>query len=136
MSELLPTEIIELEAFLKNAGLKLQFEEKSAAFGNRLIQFANEQIAVRITSDRGVWFVELSDPLDETGDWYDAALMRDLLSGHGEDVLTLPDQVRFVRDSWKSIVGRFDANNRVLTHARLIELRRERAKRRIPELYI
>ena len=136
MSELWPKEAAEFKSFLTNVGLDLQFEQESAAFGDRLIQYANERISVRMISDRGVWFIEVSDPSYETGDWYDVALFRDLLCGPGGEVLTLSEQAHFVRENWQSVLSSFESDNRNLTHARLGALRRERAERRIPGLRI
>lgn len=130
-----PDAIQDFELFLAKAGLTPQERlEDPAATGNRLVQYGGVDIAVRVVSDRYKWYVEVAEPVTQPADWYDAAILRDLLVGRGEDVLSLPEQIGFVQTNWAGIVGCFDPVHREDSHSRLVVLRRERVRRRIPGL--
>ncbi|HWE01863.1 MAG TPA: hypothetical protein VG326_05585 [Tepidisphaeraceae bacterium] len=135
MNSTWPKEVADFEAFLTNAGLVCQRREEQAAFGNKVLQYGNASIAVRLVSDRGVWYVEVADAAGRPTDWYDAAILRDLLNGRGDDVLPLRNQIETVEINWPQIVSGFDPAQSKNTHARLALLRRERAQRRFPGVY-
>ena len=81
-----------------------------------------------------MWIVYVSDVAGRPDEWYDVALIRDLLVGPGEDVLSLADQVRIVEDNWAAIKLSFGTSRRQETHARLAHLYDERLDRRLPGL--
>jgi hypothetical protein len=129
-----PKEVMGFEAFLVDAGLVCQQRTTETVFGNEIVQYGGPGIGVRVGSDRGVWFVEVADSDTRPGEWYDAALLRDFVLGNGEDVLTLAEQIGTIRDNWPVIVESFRPARRDDTHAQLSLLRKERAKRRFPNL--
>ena len=130
----MPKEIADFEAFLGKNGLILRRREEQPVFSDKMILYGNLDISVRIVSDRGIWYVEVADGA-RPDEWYDAAIIRDLFGCHGEDVLSLADQVRIIQMNWQSIVDGFGFVNRENTHVRLDALRKARAKRRFPGLY-
>ena len=129
-----PAAIRDFEAFLQEAGLVCQRRgEDQAAFGNKLLQYGSPNIGVRIVSDRGTWSVEIAEVVTRPDEWYDAAILRDLLVGRGEDVLSLSDQIKIIETSWPVLIERFCPAHREDTHRQLALLRKERSKRRFPE---
>jgi hypothetical protein len=130
-----PAAVIEFEAFLKNAGLECKAFKEYASFGDKMLLYSNASIGVRIVSERGICFVEVSDIASRSGEWYDAAILRDVLSGPGDDVLPLEDQIGIVKSAWSDLNSIFAPQNRNETHLRLEILRKERARRRFPGLY-
>jgi hypothetical protein len=123
-----PKAITDFEEFLKRAGLQCERREEEASFSNRLLQYSGALMAVRAVSDRGIWFIEVAGDNPRSGEWYDAAMLRDLLLGSGEDVLPLQEQVDFIEKNWPAIRSRFDPSEREHTSARLTLLRQERAR--------
>lgn len=129
-----PPETGRVDEFTSWAGLKPTRHVVSGSFGDRLQEYASPTLAVRVVRDRGQWSIDVSDREGRPDEWYDAALLRDLLGGGGNDVLTFPEQVAVVERHWKEIAVRFGADRREETHARLAALRRERMERRFPGL--
>lgn len=129
-----PGSAIDLERFLKVKGLQCLRHEEEPYFSNKVLQYSDATIRVRVVSDRGIWFVEVGSPAPMSDEWYDTALLRDLLIGSGEDELTLQQQVNFIQESWAAVVDLFAPSTREQTVSRLVALRRERVKRRIPGL--
>jgi hypothetical protein len=136
MDSIWPEAIAAFEAFLERVGLTCQGREEFPAFGNKLVQYAGAGIGVRVGSDRGEWFVEIADLDGNSDKWYDAAIVRDLVLGPGEDVLPLGDQIEFVERNWSAIVSRFGPVEGKETHARLAILRKERAMRLFPGMWL
>jgi hypothetical protein len=130
-----PKAITDLEKFLKSVGLDCERREEEASFSNKLLECSGALVAVRAVSDRGIWFVEIAEAQARSGQWYDVAILRDLLTGPGEDVLPLQEQVDFVENNWSAISGRFSPSEREYTSARLALLRQERARRRLPGFF-
>jgi hypothetical protein len=130
-----PNAIINLERFLDRVGLKCERREEEASFGNKLLQYEGELAKVRAVSDRGVWFVEVADAQAQSNQWYDVAILRDLLIGQGEDVLPLQEQVDLLERNWPAICSRFSPSEREYTSTRLAILRQERARRRLPGFF-
>jgi hypothetical protein len=135
MDSIWPREVVSFEAFLGRAGLVRQRIDQRPEFGNKLLQCGNAHVAVRIISDRGIWYVEVTDVAGRLDEWYDAGIVRDLLLGSSEDVLTLRAQIEFVEAHWSEIVNRFAQVQRDETHARLKSLRAARTKRQFPDLH-
>jgi hypothetical protein len=130
-----PRAVIDFEVFLGKAGLVCRHREERAAFNDKSVRCANADLGVRVLSERDVWFVEVADVATRPDEWYDAAILQDLLLGHGKGVLSLPEQIKFVETNWQAIVGSFGAATAADTHSRLALLRKERAKRLFPDLY-
>ncbi len=123
-----------LDEFARRIGLKPSRNEMSASFGDRLLEYASPTLAVRVVRDKGQWSIDVSDREGRPDESYDAALLRDLIEGRGEDVLAFPEQVAVVERGWKEIALRFGAARRDETHARLGVLRKERMQRMFPGL--
>lgn len=135
MNHTWPTTVAAFEVFLEKAGLMRQRCEEQPAFNNKVLQYGNATIGVRVVSDRGIWYAELADVASHPSEWYDAAILRDLLLGCGEDVLPLDDQIAFFETRLPAILDRFSPAQSADTHKRLAELRRDRAERRFPGLF-
>lgn len=129
-----PSELAGFESFLSQQGLARTRREESSSFDNKLVEYSDGTLSVRVVCDRGVWHVEVSDIANLPGEWYDAALVRDLLGGRGMDVLPLSAQIAIVETDWHAIRSRLAPTRRQASHARLAELRKERANRRFPGL--
>jgi hypothetical protein len=133
----LPQEIVKFEIFLISKGLTCRRREEPDRrfFGNRTLQYGDGKVGVQLLLDRSIWSVDLADVTSRPDEWYDVAILRDLLLGCGEDVLPLTDQIAFVQENWPAVIDCFGPERRQDTHARLALLRKERAKRRLPGLY-
>jgi hypothetical protein len=130
-----PKAITDLEGFLDRVGLKCERREEEASFSNKLLQYEGKPVKVRAVSDRGIWFVEVADAQARSNQWYDVAIIRDLLIGQGEDVLPLQEQVDLLEQNWPAICSRFSPSEREYTSARLALLRQERTRRRLPGFF-
>jgi hypothetical protein len=130
-----PEAVADFKVFCSQAGLVCQRREEHASFGNKMVQYGSASVGLRVVSDRGIWFVEVADFTHHPNEWYDAAILRDLLIGPGADVLTLPDQIEFVEMSWPQILSGFGSERNIDTHERLARLRGERLRRRLPQLF-
>jgi hypothetical protein len=130
MNSTWPKEVVDFEDFLTRDGLSCQHREESPSFGDKLLQYANARIGVRVGSDRGVWFVDIADMSGRPEEWYDAAIRP------GEDVLPLPEKIELIEAHWPAIIERFSLPQQEDTHARLALLRQECAKRRYPGFFL
>jgi hypothetical protein len=128
--------VVKLEAFLTTVGLHIEHQEESAAFGDKLFLYKEEYLKVRVISDRNVWFVEVANVQAADSQWFDVAIIRELLFGPGgEDVLSLEQQIDFVEGNWSAISICFGPCQWLQTSDRLSFLREERTKRRLPGLF-
>lgn len=136
MRSVLPESIVEFVSFLEGKGLVCQSRNgpDPVFFGNTLLQYGNDIVRIRLASDRSVWAVDIADA-GQPDEWYDVAIIRDLLVGSGEDILPLPDQITFIRTNWQAILDCFNPVQCKETHARLSSLRMERAKRLFPTFH-
>jgi hypothetical protein len=126
-----PEPIPAFEEFLKSVGLTCLRRETDAATGSKLLQYASAIVGVRVAFDGCAWLVDVAAVPPQPGEWYDAALLRDLLvGGQSAHALPLGQQIEFVRVNWRAIAKAFDPNRRADTHMRLSFLRSERVKRR------
>ena len=130
-----PIEVVDLDAFLTKAGFTCRRCEKFQDFNNKLVQYDNTSIGIRITSDRGLWIVAVSEVINQPSQWYDIALIRDFIIGTGRNVLTLAEQIQILEINWQLIVNCFNAARKEDTHARLAILREKRLKRLFPNLH-
>src|SRR5882724_1761111 len=97
-----PEVVRDFEGFLTKEGLMFQQRlEDQAAYGNKLLQYGNADILVRIVSDLDIWYIEVAEANTQPNEWYDAAIVRDLLIGSGEDVLSFTEQMDFIRTNWE-----------------------------------
>jgi hypothetical protein len=129
------TSIAKFEDFLKGQGMRLEHREEYASFGSKLFRYAGGSIAVRVVSDKGIWFVEIRSVQAADTQWYDTAIIRELLHGSAvEEVMSLEQQTNFVERDWPAIVRCFDPSDWHRTSTQLSILRLERTKRRNPGL--
>ena len=130
-----PSAIQDFENFLREAGLVLQqkfYDEQT--FGNKLLQYGNDALAVRVVLDRNDWSVSVAEVVTKPKNWYDAALLRDLFMGPGGDAFSLAAQIEFIRTNWSGIVERFSPEHREESHTKLAQVGLERARRLFPGL--
>jgi hypothetical protein len=131
-----PRPVAQLENFLKSVGLHLEHQQESASFEDKLLLYTGESLAVRVVSDKGVWFIEVTNVKATDIQWFDAAIIRELLFGPGEeDVLSLEQQINFIEVNWPAIIRCFGPSEWQHTVARLCFLRIERTVRRLPGLF-
>jgi hypothetical protein len=129
-----PRVVDDFTKFLTDAGLQLRTRKEEAVFSNKILQYDGQRVNVRIVSDKGVWYVEVADASHQSNEWYDTAIVRDLILGPGEDVLSLQNQIEIIETNWPAITGLFSPSQEEHTHSRLAILREERSKRRFPNL--
>jgi len=122
------------EDFLKEKGLSCQRRGTVPRYGEKLAQYGNDKIAVRVWSERGIWFADIADIVGRPNEWYDSAIIRDLVKGRGEDVLPITEQMRIIEENWPAIADAFAPEHREQTNHQLNAMRKERAKRRFPKL--
>lgn len=120
------------EQFLKKKNLVCLGRGTSPKYGEKFALYRDGNISVRVLSERGQWFAELSDSAGSPDEWYDPAILRDLIIGPGNDVLTFSEQLRTIENNWSAILESFSPDRREETHNKLAILRHERAKRRFP----
>ena len=129
----IPEQIQPVISFLENVGLSRMATDDVNGFGSQVITYQNG-VGVRMLSDRGDWFIEVSDS-QRPNQWYDMALLRDFLGDSGPDVLGLPEQAAILTSRWAAIRGLFEPARAAESHRRLQCLRENRAKRRFPTWY-
>jgi len=129
-----PLEVVAFEDFLKSKGLTCQRREKLSSFGDKLVQFSDEKLAVRVFSERAVWFVDVADAAAHPKEWYDAGILRDFMLGPATGAISLADQIKLVKENWPVIVHCFAAPQLEVTRKRLAGLQQDRAKRLFPGL--
>jgi hypothetical protein len=124
-----PAPVAGFENFLNDAGLTCLRRETES--GGKLLQYGSAIIGLRLAFDGCAWLVEVAGIGSRPDEWYDAAVLRDLLAGgQSADALPLAQQIEFVRANWRAIVRAFDPIRRADTHMRLAFLRWDRVKRR------
>ena len=127
----IPNEIGTFEAFLLNKGLvcERRVGPDRKVFGNRILQYGNGIIGVQLVLDRSIWLIDIADVASRPNEWYDFAIVLELLVHHGIDVMPLNTQIEMVQTNWQSIIDCFGPQHREKTHTQLDSLRKERAKR-------
>jgi hypothetical protein len=118
--------------FLQERGLSRTHFQKETGFGNSVEIYEGHGVGIRILNDRGQWFIEVSDLRNSLTDWYDIALLRNLLGDAGSDVLSFADQMSVLKDRWYDILDAFSQQWNEDTRKQLEILREERASRRFP----
>jgi hypothetical protein len=126
-----PLELQDFEAFLARTEVNLRVRQTGNGFGDGFIEYTASDLRVRIVSDRGQWFVDVSAAAPAEEAWYDPAIIRDYLMGHGDDVLTLQEQTDFIKHNWQEIRDKFSPSLQQRTLLALNVLRKDRASRRI-----
>lgn len=79
MSAETPENVMALVASLEKHGFTRATQHIGSGFGDRSIELDRTPIVVRITSDRGQWFLELAHR--EWDEWFDADTWRACLEG-------------------------------------------------------
>lgn len=97
-----PEPIRTLVAGLEREGFTLVSEEGSGPV-NRLLELRREACSLRITADRGEWWIELGGPT--LGDWFDPDVWEACLDGLPVQMepAELEDRVEFVSRRWPEI---------------------------------
>lgn len=130
----MPEQIRQAITFLERHSLAREEGDRADGFGSRFITYRNG-VGVRIVSDRGDWYIEVSDS-ERPDEWYDMALLRDILEGGGDsDVLGVDEQVAILTNHWNVIQEIFAPTQAAANHTRLQCLQEQRAQRRFPEWY-
>lgn len=116
--------VLDLESFLIEKGLACQSREApEGSFGDRLMQYADASIGVRITCTQETgWRIAIAD-MSRPADWYDVALIRCALEGTEDKKLIYAKRFLFVKECWTQIPDLFSDQCRESTHARLQQLR-------------
>ena len=81
------------EQFASRMNLTFEGGEESHEFGNAFVQFGNHSLSVRLVLDRGISYIEVADSGGIADEWYDVALIRDLLGQQGPDLLSFEEQL-------------------------------------------
>ena len=129
-----PEALPEFEEFLKASGLDCQKRGAVPRYGEKLALYGNGRIAVRVWSERGRWFLDVGDTWGRPDEWYDAALIRDLVSDGGDDILPIAEQIKVIQNNWPSIIEAFGPDRSGQSHERLASLRLQRVPRLFPGL--
>jgi len=130
------SEIIkDFAAFLASKGFAFVAESIGGGFGDRVIEWSDGRLTVRIVRDRGHWSVDIRDADDRSGECYEAALLRDLVVGGGLDVLSLSAQIDFLESNWDAIADAFSPNRIAETKRELRYLYEKWLRRRLPGLF-
>ncbi len=120
-------EPVEFVAFLKRMGLRHRSQAREGLYKDDV--YAGPVVAVQIGDEMGERFVAVADA-KKPKEWYDPALLRDLLVGPGNDYLSFNEQIAVVQDNWPAIVDAFGSwNSRRKTHRQLDRLRDTREER-------
>jgi hypothetical protein len=126
-----PEPIRAFEEFLKSADLTCLRRETDAAAGGKFLHYGSVIVGVRFVFDGCAWLAEVAGVPSQPGEWYDAALLRDLLAGgQSADALPLAQQIEFVRANWQAIVRALGPDRIHDTRMRLAFLRLVRGKQR------
>lgn len=124
-----------LEGFLTRVGLRCDCrKEDLICFGNKIADYSDAAIQVRLVSDRDQWFVEVGP---KGGELFDACLIRDVLRGGVNESFEIDpaSQFDFVRASWAEIVTALDPVHRKASLASLKAAGDARARRLFPGLF-
>jgi len=117
---------LKLETFLIAHGMAFQVRfAPEGSFGERLMQYADDVIGVRITCGRmdsgRHWDVAVAD-VARFDTWYGISLIRCLIERTGDRTMSLDRTFEFLPENWEPIRDLFSASRRDATHARLKEL--------------
>ena len=99
-----PTVVRELASALSAAGFELAAEDGSGAV-NRVLEFAGPGCRVRVTADRGQWWIHLARP--PRIDWYDPDVWAACLDDRPVDrePSSLEEQSTFVLERWEEVAA-------------------------------
>lgn len=97
-----PLAIQSLVAFLKHCGF-VATTQRGEGGVNRLVELKRDQLGVRVTADRGQWWIELGAA--SGGTWYDPDVWEACLGDTRIriDPSATADQAEFVRDRWREV---------------------------------
>jgi hypothetical protein len=133
---ILPDDRDKIKQLFFAKGFKLENEEYLVSFGDSLLQFANGNLQVRVLSDRGIEYLEVST-LDKPGSWYDLGLLKalmldsDLLLAHP----SIEADLIFLFDRLEEILRMFEPISLEHTKTMLDELKALRAHQMFPDWY-
>lgn len=97
-----PRPIRALAERLSEDGFTLTSQEGGGVV-NRLLEFQRESCSVRISADRGEWWIEVGGPT--IGDWFDPDVWEACLDGVPVQIepTELEERVEFVCQRWRDI---------------------------------
>lgn len=102
----------------------------SASFGNAFIILENDNLKLRLISDRGQLFLDFHSNIDKNKDnWYSIDLVRQLITGEN-DYYSLLDENNglFIEKNLEGVLQLFDKDVASQTIERLNSARRKRAE--------
>lgn len=125
------------EKFLKSKGLVCQTRGDVPRYGEKLMLYSDKSLALRVLSDNGSWFLEISDNEGLPYEWYDLKLLGNLAGDSRCKLpagvpLSIQDQFQIVEDNWCAIRDFFSPGRREHIHQLLDAMRTERVKKMFP----
>src|SRR6266404_195984 len=106
-----PESLASFESFLKEQGLSCEFRGTVPRYGERLVLYNNNTIAIRVLSEKSVWFAEVSD-LARPSEWYEADIIRQFVGSRDiwpmDQPIPITEQLKIIRDHWSTIIKAFD----------------------------
>lgn len=92
-----PTEIARLAAWLTAVGVRPAGSWRSSSFGDQQVDYERDRLLVRIGSERGRWFIDVSGDSER---WYDMDDWQACLDGCGipDTPSSLETQAALLRD--------------------------------------
>ena len=132
-----PESVLRLEQFLKS--LPMECLEKTVDpqhFGNRVLEYSDSVLMIRVVLDRGSWSIEIGGVGGPT-QWHDIGLLRAMLSDEACALqeYSIEDQAFFLRQNWPLITPLFDMAHRDDTFAALAKLGERRSRKLFPRMY-
>lgn len=127
---MLPHETGQFAQFLIDRGFTFIAEAKTAAFGDSDSEFHGARCSFRIVSDRGQCFVDAA-PAGKS-EWFDVALLAQVLNGRGPDIMSFVEQAEFVCGELSGIESLLSSADGL---SRLLKARSDRVRRRMPGLF-
>jgi hypothetical protein len=140
-----PQVITSFEAFLKGLGFICENREASdGALGDRLMQYTDEAVMVKIASAGG-WQLTIADKVNRPDDWYDIRTFRRMLLPDLKSKFPFTEWFPFAQANWDAIVGLFAPTSQKDSHQLLqplekevranIQLFRDQQKTKMEELF-
>lgn len=131
-----PDHLDEFGEFLVEQGLSFERKGIVPQSGDKLWQYGNSQLGVRVVADKGlVWSVRVADIAGWPNQWYAACELREMLIDEHESCSEWPreagiaGQIRFVEEKWASIADAFAPLKRRESHETLKQLAKRRSRR-------
>ena len=104
MDLLWPDGLGAFEIFLKSRGLICQYRQIVMPCREKLMQYEDESIGIRMLSEKGKWFTEVADLGGKPGEWYDAKIIGNLIGdpnseGPVDKALPIDAQLTIIEDN-------------------------------------